>query len=271
MKLNNKSYKNGFIKLKNKEWADKQRVAGKVASAALSLLKKEMLNYSLIKLNSIAEEFIYDNKCIPTFKNYHGFSAGVCMSLNNCLVHGVPKEYSLQEGDIISFDLGCTFENIVADTAITLIVGKSKSIEHNKVVSATEEALIESIKNIKIDSQLGIIGETIYQIGKKHKLSVIDSYGGHGICNNDDGTPKPHAFPFISNKSESNIGVRIVEGMSIAIEPLFCLGKNDTKVAKNGFDVMCDDVCSHHEHTIFIHSDHIEIMTKEMDNIIYFK
>lgn len=267
MKLNSKSYKNGFIKLKNKEWADKQRVAGRVASATLSLLSREIQNHSLLKLNDIAEEYILDNKCIPTFKNYNKFPAGVCISLNKCLVHGVPKDYRLEEGDVISFDLGCTFENVVADTAITLIVGNPKSNEHSKVVKATEEALIESIKNIKIGEPLGIIGETIYNIGKKYKLSVIDAYGGHGICNNEDGSPKPHALPFISNKSSKNDGIRIVEGLSLAIEPLFTLGKNNTFIDKNGFDVLCDDICSHHEHTIFVHSNFIEIMTKENDNI----
>lgn len=126
MKINNKSYKNGFIKLKNKEWAEKQRVAGKITAATLSLLKKEMNNYSLSKLNNIAEEFILDNKCTPTFKNYNKFPAAVCMSLNKCLVHGVPKDYTLEEGDIISFDLGCTFDNVVADSAITLINRKTQ-------------------------------------------------------------------------------------------------------------------------------------------------
>lgn len=118
--------------------------------------------------------------------------------------------------------------------------------------------------------QLGVIGNSIHNIGKKYKLSIIDDYGGHGICNNEDGSPMAHAMPFVSNKSESNVGIRFVEGLSLAIEPLFSLGTNKTKVDVNGFNVLCDDLCAHFEHTLFIHSDHIEIMTKENNNIIYF-
>jgi methionyl aminopeptidase len=138
------------------------------------------------------------------------------------------------------------------------------------LVNATKEALDEAINSIKIGLQLGIVGNSIYNIGKKYKLSIIDDYGGHGICNNEDGSPRAHALPFISNKSDSNVGIRFTEGLSLAIEPLFSLGTNKTKVDINGFDVICDDLCAHFEHTLFIHSDHIEIMTKENDNLIYF-
>lgn len=251
---------NELIKIKDQKWLDRQRVAGKIAALTLTLLEKQVREkaaHSLIELNEIAENFIEAAGGIPTFKGYKGFPAGVCCSVNRQLVHGIPTDYRLQNGDLVSFDLGVTIGGAIADTAITCIYGEPKSPQHNKLVQATEEALMKSLGAIKVGERLGVIGNVISRCAKGHGLSVVSAYGGHGLEYDT-----PHAPPFVSNKSNSNEGVRIQAGMTLAIEPLFVLGtSNRTRVMPDGWTVVCDDLCSHFEHTIFVHNDSIEIIT----------
>jgi methionyl aminopeptidase len=251
--------KNDFVKLKNQNWLDKQRVAGKIAANTLILLQDYVNNkttHSLIELNKIAETFITDAGGIPTFKGYKGFPSGVCVSVNKQLVHGIPTDYKLQDGDVVSFDLGVTIDGAIADTAITCIYGKPKSERHVTLIKATEESLMKGIEAIAVGKKLGVIGNAIYRCAKGHGFSVITKYGGHGLdwdC--------PHASPFVENKSDPNDGFRIQPGLSIAIEPMLVFGDTETKVLDDGWTVATNDIGAHFEHSIFVHEDHVEIIT----------
>lgn len=251
---------NGFFQLKNQDWLDKQRVAGKVVAGSLSLLENFIKNKTALnakQLNNLAEEYIQDNHCSPTFKGYKGFPAGVCISINKELVHGIPKEYYFQEGDVISFDLGATYKSAIADSALTCIYGEPKSKQHVELIKATEEALMEAIKSIKVGNHLGCIGYTIHNVAKKYKFASVTQYGGHGIS-----WDEPHFPPFISNKSAIDEGIRIQPGFTGAIEPMFIIGSsNATRVSNDGWTVMADNINNHTEHTIFVHDDHVEIIT----------
>ena len=123
----------------------------------------------------------------------------------------------------------------------------------------------ESIRKIKVGSRLGVIGYTIQRMGKNNNFSVIDNYGGHGICIDKNGNGIPHAMPFVSNKNSMDNGVRFQSGMTIAIEPLFALGSNRTFTDSDGWTVLTDNVNSHFEHTVFIHENEVEVMTKRED------
>lgn len=251
---------NGFFKLKNQDWLNKQRVAGKVVAKTLNLLLDQVnnkTNLTLIELNELAEKFIYNNNCTPTFKNYKGFPAGVCISVNKQLVHGIPTDYKLQDGDVVSFDLGATYEGAIADSAVTCIFGEPKSKEHVKLIQTTEEALVNAINLIKIGNQLGCIGDVIFKHAKRNNFSVVTQYGGHGLDWNE-----PHASPFVCNKSELNEGIHIQPGLTLAIEPLFVIGNSSkTNISKDGWTVYADNICCHFEHTIFIHENYVEIIT----------
>ena len=251
---------NMFVSLKDQNWLDKQRVAGRITAGALLLLESEVkrgTNKTLLELDKLAETYIRDNGCTPTFLLYKGFPNSVCISTNRQLVHGIPTDYQLHDGDVVSFDLGATYEGAIGDSAITLIYGQPKSEQHVRLISATEEALMKGIEAIQIGKQLGCIGEAIYKCARKYGLSVVDQYGGHGIS-----WDTPHAPPFVSNKSNINDGIRVQPGMVLAIEPLFVLGSsNRTVTAPDGWTIVCDEVCSHHEHTIFVHEDRVEIIT----------
>jgi methionyl aminopeptidase len=266
-----------LIKLKDQAWLDNQRVAGKVAAGALNLLKTEInnkTNKSLIELNKLAEDFIFShNDCTPTFNGYKGFPAGVCISVNNQLVHGIPTEQTLQEGDLVSFDLGVTYNGAIADTAITCIYGKAKSNQHIELVSVCQGALYEAIKSIKIGKHLGCIGFAINKyVTSKSNFKVIVNYGGHGLDFNT-----PHAQPFVSNKSRQDDGIILQEGLTLAIEPLLAVESNKTHISSDGWTVLTEkNMSSHWEHTIYIHKDHVEIIAyrdDEQNNIpnkIYF-
>lgn len=266
MRSNEGNFSNNLlIKLKDQKFLHNQRIAGKITAKTLILLEnlvKEKTQLSLIELNNIAEKYIRDNGGIPTFLNYKGFPASVCISVNKTLVHGIPNDYQLQDGDLVSFDLGVTIGGSIADSAITCIFGEPKDINHVKLVQATKEALKLSINTVKVGKNLGMIGHTIYQHARKNNFSVVEKYGGHGICIDHNGNGIPHAQPFVSNKSEMHDGIIIQPNLTIAIEPLFVLGNsNKTTTLNDGWSVVCENLTAHEEHTIFIHENEVEVIT----------
>lgn len=249
-----------FVTLKDQSWLDKQRIAGKIAAHTLVSLQKkveEKTTDSLLELNAFAENIITNAGGSPTFKGYKGFPAGVCISVNKQLVHGIPTDYHLVDGDVISFDLGVTIEGAIADTAITCIYGQPKSDKHVTLVKATEESLMKGIESISVGKRLGCIGNAIYRCAKGYGFPVITKYGGHGLEWN-----QPHAQPFVENKSEIDNGIRIQSGLSIAIEPMLVSGSTETRVDKDGWTVLCDsEISAHFEHSIYVHEDRVEILT----------
>lgn len=249
------------IRLKGQDWLEKQRVAGKIAAATLKLLASEVskgTTLSLLALNQLSETFIQDHKGICTFKNYKGFPAGICCSVNKQLVHGIPTDYILQDGDIVSFDLGVTIGGAIADTALTCIYGQPKSELHTRLVMATEEALMKGIQAVEVGKQLGVIGQAIYRHGHGQGFGVINNYGGHGL---DWDTP--HAPPFVQNKSDPDDGIRIQPGLSIAIEPMLVLGSTATTTLDDGWTVVTPDLSAHFEHSVYVHEDgHVEVITR---------
>lgn len=262
MKLQTSNIRNEFVGLKNQDWLDKQRIAGKVVANTLALLEdlvKERTTKSLIELDNIAKEFIITNDCIPTFLNYKGFPNSVCISVNKQLVHGIPTNYKLQDGDVVSFDLGATYMGAIGDAAITCIYGEPKSKTHVKGIETANKCLVNAISAISIGKRIGVIGDAIYKTAHSNGFNIIEQYGGHGLSWN-----KPHDAPFIANKSNQNKGIRIQSGMTIAIEPLLipanCL--TTTKIGSDGWTVYTEDISYHAELSIFVHEDHVEIMTR---------
>ena len=260
---------NAFIKLKDESWLEKLRIAGNCTSNVMKKLDdliKEKTNLSLIEINDFAESEILKYNCNPTFKNYKGFPTALCISVNNQLVHGVPTDYKLKEGDIISFDFGATYNGAIADTAATFVFGQPKKEEHQRMIKVAEECLQNAIGAIKIGKRIGVIGNAIFKTAKKAGFKVIENYGGHGICATEDGIGIPHDQPFISNKAEPTDGVRITNGLLIAIEPLLVPGNCSTKTrtGNDGWTVYTEDVSVHTEKTIFVYNDKVEIITERI-------
>lgn len=254
----------GFVvNLHDQKWVDKQRVAGNIASAALNFLVENVnKGYSLMALDSMAEVYIRTRGGIPTFKGYKGFPGSVCMSVNNEVVHGVPKDVCLKDGDIVTFDLGVTIDGAIADTAITCVCGDYKNDQDRQLVNACEEALFNAISAIKLGERLGVIGNAIYKTGKKYGLEVVVNYGGHFID-----WDKPHAPPFIGNKQEKEDGIRFVPGMTFAIEPIFAFRDSSTRVLEDKWTVVAKNNASHFEHSLYIDVDGVEVVTYRGDEL----
>lgn len=248
----------GFCALQTNEFLDNQRIAGKIAANVLNTLKNLILNQttlSAIELSNIAEKIILEYNATPTFKGYNNFPAAICCSVNKTLVHGVPGDYKFQEGDVISFDVGVTYKESIADTATTCIYGKAKD-EHIKLINTTKECLKKAIESIAVNKRIGVIGNAIYKTAKASGFSIVDVYGGHGISRNE-----LHATPFVSNKSDSNEGFRIQPNLVLAIEPLLVIGNSNSTYKDRDGSVICSNICAHEEHTVFIHNDKVEIIT----------
>ena len=268
MKISNRNVPfshNEVVDLKDQNWLEKQRIAGKIVAASLKELEwycKNKTFHSMATLNDIIEKFIIKEGAMPTFKGHkktgcQDFPAGVCISINKTLVHGIPDDTILQEGDVVSFDLGATYQGAIADSAITVIFGQPSDSKHVSLIKATEEALNRGIKAVEIGKKIGSIGHAINKYVKSQGFALVTNYGGHGISWN-----QAHAPPFVSNKAEPSEGIRIQEGLTIAIEPLLVIGSsNRTKTLEDGWSVVCDNICAHAEHTIYVHKDHVEIIT----------
>jgi len=251
---------NGFFKLKDQNWLEKQRVAGKCVASCLNYLQKAVLDGTSLtasQLSQEAEKIMLDSGCTATFKGYKGFPAAVCISVNKELVHGIPKDIQFKSGDVISFDLGATYQGAIADAALTCIYGEPITPEHIKLVKATEDALMKGIRAIAVGKKLGVIGFAIHKSAKGDGFASVNNYGGHGL---DWDTP--HAPPFVENKSTPDEGIRIQSGLAIAIEPMLVVGNTaETKTLSDGWTVVVKDIGAHFEHSVFVHEDRVEILT----------
>jgi methionyl aminopeptidase len=258
--VQDKSSISDFIILQDNVWLERQRIAGKVVAGALQLLEnavKEKTTMTMLELNNMAGEYIERHGCQQTFRGYKGFPYGVCISINKQLVHGVPSDYRLKEGDVVSFDLGATYNKAIADSAITVIYGEPKSQQHIDLIKNTEQALYAGIDAIKIGKRLGCIGNAISKYAKNKGHGCITKYGGHSL--NWD---TPHAQPFVPNKANENEGVRLQENLTLAVEPMLTSGSTKTWTDKDGWTVWCEaDMSAHFEHTVYLHEDKIEVIT----------
>ena len=167
----------------------------------------------------------------------------------------------LQDGDVVSLDLGVTYNGAIADIATTCIFGSPKYDWHVKLINTTKEALNKAINAIAIDKRMGVIGNAIFKYANNNGYSVILNYGGHAIDIDKNGTEILHASPFISNRDNINEGFRIQPGLVLAIEPMLGIGDASTYVADDDWTVYTKSIFAHEEHTVFITDDGPEIIT----------
>jgi methionyl aminopeptidase len=255
-----------LIVLKDRAWLKRQKHAGRCVSNILKgfdqMIKEKTPNLSLLDIENMALLCMKYYDCTPTFKNYKGFPGSVCLSVNKQLVHGIPNDYVLRDGDIVSLDLGATYEGAIADSARTAIYGEPKNPEHVRLINACKEALNLAIKSIAIGKKLGVIGNAISKHAKNTGFNVIENYGGHGIDYN-----KPHAEPFVANKANSNEGITIQPGLSIAIEPMFVIGAAETKTdSLDKWTVTTPGIGAHFEDCITIMEDGNHFITAIYDS-----
>lgn len=244
------------INLKDKLWLKRQKYAGRVLAKThqefFQMIKGKASGLTLRQLGEIADDIIRKNDCTPTFLHYRGFPSVICASLNKEIVHGfATRDIELQEGDVLKIDIGTTFEGAIADCAVTYVYGKVKNPRIGKMLVSCQNALHEAIKVVEPGRRIGEIGRTIFDCSKQDGFGVVTMFGGHGLNYN-----RLHAPPFVPNKSKADEGVRIHPGISIAIEPMFVLGKNtNTKMMKDKWTVVTKDIGCHYEHSVSLDED----------------
>ena len=246
------------ITIKNEKHIQSMREAGKINAEVLELLKSYIKpGISTKELDKIAFDFIKSKDAIPSFKGYGGFPATICASVNNQLIHGIPSDIILKEGDIISIDVGTYKNGFHADAARTFPVGNI-SKEANKLIEVTEQSFFEGIKFAKVGYYLYDISDSIEKYVENNGFSIVRDYVGHGIGKNLHEDPQvPNYRPF------GKKGPKLIKGMTLAIEPMVNFGAKDIKVLQDGWTVVTKDgsLCAHYENTILITEEEPEILT----------
>ena len=208
------------------------------------------------ELDEVAEEYILLKGARPAFKGYRGFPATLCISINEEVVHGIPSQRRLEEGDIVSLDVGVNFVGYFGDAAITLPVGEIDP-EAKRLLDVTEKALTIGIEKAKIGNRLFDISYAIQRWVESHGFSVVRDFVGHGIGRD------LHEEPQVPNFGAPHQGPRLEKGMVFALEPMVNEGTHEVKVLSDGWTVVTADGkrSAHFEHTIAITDDGAEILS----------
>ncbi|GLY12764.1 type I methionyl aminopeptidase [Bacillus badius] len=209
------------------------------------------------QLDEIAEKFIRQHDAIPSFKGYNGFRGSICASVNEELVHGIPGDRILKDGDIISLDIGADYRGYHGDSAWTYPVGTISS-DVQQLLKVTEESLFVGLEEAKPGERLSNISHAIQTYVESHGFSIVREYVGHGIGQN------LHEDPQIPHYGPPGKGPKLKPGMVLAIEPMVNAGSRYVKTLGDNWTVVTQDgkMCAHFEHTVAITETGFEILTK---------
>jgi methionyl aminopeptidase len=238
-----------MIILKNEQEIELLANAGRVAGLCLKMLgSKVRPGITTAELDRMAEEFIRGMGAIPTFKGYSGFPASICTSVNDEVVHGTPDSRRLEEGDIISIDVGATLNGYVGDTAATFPVGEV-SVLAERLIQATRESLYAGIAAAVEGNSVGDIGHAVESVARRYGFTVVRDYAGHGVGR------KMHEDPSVPNFGIPGTGPVLRRGMVIAIEPMVNAGGHEVLTFRNMKVVTKDgSLSAHFEHTVAVTS-----------------
>ena len=234
------------------------RESGKVTGYILKTLEDFIKpGMSTMDIDRYVEETIRKNKMIPSFKGYGGFPGSACVSINEEVVHGIPDKHRIiQEGDIVSVDVGSTYKGYVSDAARTYAIGKVKP-EAQRLIDVTRESFFEGIKFARAGNRLSDISHAVQVHAEGAGFSVIRDFVGHGVGRD------MHEDPQIPNYGKAGKGPRLVSGMVFAIEPMICQGGYEVETLLNDWTVVTADgkLAAHYENTVVINDGEPELLT----------
>ncbi|MFH1458232.1 MAG: type I methionyl aminopeptidase [Candidatus Omnitrophota bacterium] len=246
-----------MILLKSEKDLKMLKDSGKILAKALERLQ-ELIQPGMTtgEIDRLAEELILRDGAVCAFKGYKGFPASVCTSVNEEIVHGIPGNRRLKEGDIVSLDLGVNFKGYFSDAAVTLPVGKISPLLKN-LIEVTKDALLKGIQKARIENNLSDISHTIQKHVEKNGYSVVRQFVGHGIGF------QLHEDPEIPNFGRPHLGPKLKNGMVLAIEPMVNMGTWESQVLENGWTAVTKDrsPSAHFEHTVAITEKGPQILT----------
>jgi methionyl aminopeptidase len=243
---------------KSAEELDKMRRAGRIVASTIERVTSSVRPGMVTKnLDVIAERNILAGGATPSFKGYRGFPASICASINEEVVHGIPGDRTLSDGDILSLDFGAIWEGYHADAAVTMFVGEPPSSEAEKLLRVTEEALEAGISQVRPGGHLSDISHAVEQVVTGAGFAVVREYVGHGIGRD------LHEDPQIPNYGPPGRGPLLKPGLVVAIEPMVNMGDWPTRVLADGWTVVTADgsLSAHFEHTVAVTDDGHEVLT----------
>ena len=250
-----------MITIKNDREIELMRHAGLLVSKMHKFIKPYIKEGITTKeLDNLCEKFIIENDAVPTEKGYEGYPASICASVNDTVVHGIPNDYKLKNGDIITIDVVIGYKGYQGDAAWTYAVGE---IDDNKkyLMEHTEKALYEGIKMIKPGNRIGDISNAVETYANEHNLGVVRELCGHGIG------ADMHEDPMVPNFGKPGVGPRLKPGMVICVEPMLTFGDRHVYILNDDWTIKTQDGsdAAHYEHTVLVTEDGYEILTPRLD------
>jgi methionyl aminopeptidase len=248
------------IALRKPQEIDKLRAANKIVGGALELLRQNTkVGASLKDLDAMAEDYIRSHGAKPSFKGLYGFPNAVCCSLNEVIIHGIPTDYKLQEGDVIGYDIGTELNAYFGDAAISVPVGTITKADED-LIACSKDTLYHAIENIKDGMRFKELSHLMEQFILGRGFIPLRGFCGHGIGK------KPHEEPEIPNYLEGanpKAGPKIKNGMVFCLEPMICQKESKAVILENGWDVVSTDGLrgSHYEHTVAVINGKAEILS----------
>ena len=246
-----------MIFLKNKDELKSIDYACKIVRDTLfHLEEKIILDITPLDLDRIAEEYIISKGGIPGFKGLYGFPSTLCVSIEDEVVHGIPSDRKLKDGEIVSIDVGSIYNEFYGDHAKTFCVGNVDA-NKKKLVNVTKKSLMLGIEEVKPGNHIGDIGFAVQNYAEKNNFSVVRELVGHGIGR------KLHEEPQIPNYGTKNTGAELKEGMCVAIEPMLNEGTEKIITKEDGWTICTEDgkPSAHFEHTVTVTNKGVKILT----------
>lgn len=247
-----------MISIKTPREIELLRISGEITGSTHNYLKQFIKpGITTKELDKLAEDYIVSKGATPSFKGYGGFPGSICTSINEEVVHGIPSNRKLKNGDIISIDIGACYHGYHGDSAWTYPVGTISKDKEN-LLKETEEALFAGLSVIKAGIHVGDIGYAVSKCANKYKLGVVKELVGHGVGNH------LHEEPDVPNYGKQGTGPLLKAGMVIAVEPMLNLGTAEVFMLDDDWTIVTGDdkPSAHFEHTVLITDDGYEILTR---------
>ena len=248
-----------MIQLKNKSQIAIMREAGRITGEALALAGEAVKpGVSTKEIDTLIRHHIERSGAKPSFLGYGGFPASACISINEQVIHGLPSsKVILKEGDIVKIDVGAFYQGFHGDSAKTFAVGRV-SEEAARLIDITEKCFWAGVEKIRPDARIGDIGHAIETLATTQGYGVVRRYVGHGVGQN------LHESPDVPNYGTAGRGARVCPGMTIAVEPMICIGSGEVRELPDGWTVVTADntLSAHYEHTVALTENGLEILTQ---------
>ncbi len=247
-----------MVMLKTANELKKMKIAGEISAGALKIAKDTIrVGVSTAYIDQQVHGYILERGAKPSFLGYGGFPGSICISINDEVIHGIPGDRKIADGDIVSIDVGATVDGFHGDNAATFAVGEVSG-ENLKLIEVTRECLFRAIAVAKKGNRIGDIGHAVQSYAEENGFSVVREFIGHGVGK------KLHEDPEVPNFGVSGHGVRLLPGMTLAIEPMINAGQKEIHILKNGWTVVTEDGSNsaHFEMSVAITDNEPVILTE---------